>query len=198
MKEISLPTTQTFSMPLDIKALYAGNNGDRSNLGSLTVDEGVWSEVAIAKKNGGSILYATTSVEQKVESILLNYFLGSSVSFNDQRRLFDQEILKSSLLSFNAKKELVTKVINTGELLSKKSKPLIQKYLKEIMQWRNAFAHGKLIYDSKRGCVLEHYSGHKQSIHLTNEYWDEVEASFKKCNELLDEVERRLFRPPSS
>ncbi len=155
MKEIVLPTTQTFSMPLDATTLKSGMVGEGHNqgraLGSLTVNERVWSEVATAKKNGGAILYATTAIEQKLESILLNYFLGPSISFNDQRRMFDREILKSTLLSFSAKNELVIKVINEGELLSKKNKPVIPKYLKEIMEWRNAFAHGKLIYDSKRG-----------------------------------------------
>ena len=202
MKEIVLPTTQTFSMPLDATALKSGMVGEGHNqgrtLGSLTVNERVWTEVATAKKNGGAILYATTAIEQKLESILLNYFLGPSISFNDQRRMFDREILKSTLLSFSAKKELVIKVINEGELLSKKNKPVIPKHLKEIMEWRNAFAHGKLIYDSKRGCVLGYYSGNNKKLHLTDEYWGEVETCFKKCNEFLDEVERKLLNASSS
>lgn len=124
MKELVLPTTQAFSMPLDVTVLKNSMMGDGRNkgqtLGSLTVNERVWSELATAKKNGGAILYATTSIEQKLESILLNYFLGPSISFNDQRRMFDREILKSTVLSFSAKKELVIRVINEGELLSKK------------------------------------------------------------------------------
>ncbi|MBK9160479.1 MAG: hypothetical protein IPM27_02755 [Nitrosomonadales bacterium] len=111
--------------------------------------------------------------------------------------MFDREILKSTVLSFSAKKELVIKVINEGELLSKKNKPVIPKYLKEIMEWRNAFAHGKLVHDSKNGCVLEYYTGHNKKLHLTDEYWDEVEACFKKCNDFLDEVERKLLNGPS-
>jgi hypothetical protein len=107
--------------------------------------------------------------------------------------MFDREILKSTVLSFSAKKELVIKVINKGELLSKKNKPIIPKYLKEIMEWRNAFAHGKLIHDSKSGCVLEYYTGHKKILHLTDDYWVEVEKCFKKCNDLLDEVELQLL-----
>lgn len=201
MKELVLPATQTFSMPLDVTVLKKGMIGEGHNqghtLGSLTVNERVWSDVATAKKNGGAILYTTTSIEQKLESILLNYFLGPSISFNDQRRMFDREILKSTLLSFSAKKELVIKVINEGELLSKKNKPVLPKHLKEIMEWRNAFAHGKLIYDSKKGCVLEYYSGHNKKLHLTDEYWVEVETCFKKCNDFLDEVERRLLNGPS-
>lgn len=201
MREINLPTTQTFSMPLDVTALRSGMVRDRYNqgrtLGSLVVNERVWSELATAKKNGGAILYATTSIEQKLESVLLNYFLGPSIRFNDQRRMFDREILKSTVLSFSAKKELVIKVINEGELLSKKNKPVIPKCLKEIMEWRNAFAHGKLIHDSKSGCVLEYYTGHSKKLHLTDEYWDEVETCFKKCNDFLDEVERQLVKNPS-
>ena len=178
MIEINLPTTQTFSMPLDVTALRSGMVGDGGNqgrtLGSLVVNDKVWSELATAKKNGGTILYATTSIEQKLESVLLNYFLGPSISFDDQRRMFDREILKSTVLSFSAKKELVVKVINEGELLSKKNKPALPKCLKDIMEWRNAFAHGKLIHDSKMGCVLEYYSGHNKKLHLTDEYWNEV------------------------
>lgn len=71
------------------------------------------------------------------------------------------------------------------------------KHLKEIIEWRNAFAHGKLIFDSKTGCVLEYYSGHSKKLHLTDKYWDEVELCFKKCNDFLDEVERKLLIGPS-
>jgi hypothetical protein len=196
MREITLPTTQTFSMPLDLDVLRSTFAGDGRHqgvtLGTMVVNEKVLSEIATARKNGGAILYATTSIEQKMEYMLLDYFMGPFIRFDARREMFGREILKSTALSYSDKKELVVKVITEGELLLGKKKNIVQKHLKSIMEWRNVFAHGKILHDSKMGCILEYYSGHKQKLYLSDKYWNEVETCFKECDALLDEVGRRL------
>ena len=196
MREINLPISQTFSMPLDVRVLNGDGKYTDAPLGTMVVDGKAWSEIEAARKNGGSILYATTSIERKIEGILLDYFMGPFARFDPKRNIFEREILKSSALSFNAKKELVVKVLTENELLPGKKKNTAQKYLKSIMDWRNAFAHGTIIHDSKRGCVLEYYSGHSRKLNLSDGYWDEVEISFKQCESLLDEVSKRLSNIP--
>jgi hypothetical protein len=201
MKEITLPITQTFSLPLDIaafKRILAGEDKQQGGpLGTITIGEKEWLEINTARRNGGTILYATTSIEQKMEFVLLNYFMGPFIRHDPKREMFEQEILKSTALSYSSKKELVVKIITEGELLKGKKKNTVQTHLKSIMEWRNAFAHGKILHDAKMGCTLEYYSGRKQKLHLSDKYWGEVESCFKECDAHLDEAARQLENNPT-
>ena len=190
MKDIDLPITQTFSLQIDpgkidhSKAVHNGDGTYMIPLGNLVNDEKS-KIVETARRNGGKILYATTSIEQQIESILLLYFMGDFVGPDDKREIFERDILQSSALSYSAKKELISKVINATDSLPGKSKNKLQSYLKNIMEWRNAFAHGKIKYDSKRGCFIAYYSGSVKNLDLTDEYWDTVVSTFRECRELL-------------
>ena len=203
MKEINLPITQTFSITIDThnidmsKAVDMGDGRLVVPLGNI-VDENISSIVETARKNGGKVLYATTSIEQTLEAILLEYFMGPFAGHDDRRVMFEREILQSSALSYRAKKELVTKLINDGELLPGNKKNVVQGHLKKIMEWRNAFAHGKIKHDSMVGFFITYYSGRIITLPLTDEYWDEVERSFKECDTLLNEAQQQLRAPNES
>lgn len=197
MKEIALPITQTFSMTIDThnidrnKVVDLGNGMLGISLGSISSEE-VTPKLEIARKNGGNILYATTSIEQQLESILLLYFMGPFIKHDDRRQLFEREILQSSTLSFSAKKELVFKIAHNCDLLDGEAKEKLQKQLKKIMGWRNAFAHGKMQYDNRDGCLIKYYSGGPKHLELNDEYWSEVEITFKECSDLLSELLKML------
>ncbi len=190
MKDIELPITQSFSATIDThnidmsKAVDIGNGVMGIPLGSV-VDSEISAITEKARLNGGKVLYATTSIEQQMESILLRYFMGPFEAGSEKREIFEKEILQSSALSYSAKKHLVSKVVNTHSLLNGKSKNKLQSYLKKIMEWRNAFAHGKVQHDNMCGCFIKHYSGGPKTLNLTDEFWEELEKTFKECSELL-------------
>ena len=199
MRAINLPITQTFSISwneamLDLsKAVDIGNGRSQVSLGTV-VDAQIIATVETARQNGGKILYATTSIEQTLESILLEYFMGPFVRHDDRRVMFEHEVLQSSALSYRAKKELVLKIINDANLLKGSRKDAVQKQLKKIMEWRNAFAHGKIQHDTKMGCFVRYYSGESKTITLNEQYWDEVEKAFRACVELLKEAAQQLAK----
>ena len=177
------------------KAVDMGDGRLLVPLGKI-VDESSSLKVETARKNGGKVLYATTSIEQKLEAILLEYFMGPFVKHEERRVMFETEILQSSALSYSAKKELVAKLVNDRQLLSGSKKNSLQSHLKTIMEWRNAFAHGKIKHDNNAGCYIVYYSGRPKQIFLTDEYWDEVESSFKECDALLTETHNQLSQAP--
>lgn len=199
MKEISLPITQTFSLTIDRHNLDMSNAVDAGDgrflvpLGNI-IDETISATVAVARHNGGKVLYATTSIEQKMESILLDYFMGSFDGTNDRRVLFEREVLQSSALSYNAKRSLITKVVNDQNLLDGRDKGSLQGLLKKVMDWRNAFAHGKVQHDSRAGCFIKYYSGEPKTLALTEAFWDEVEKAYADCDRLLDKAKQQLAR----
>lgn len=195
MKEINLPITQTVSLTLhrsEIEKSIKQSEPGHYRLEFGTIDDSVFSEMATGRKNGGHVLYAATSIEQKLEDILLEYFMGPFVKHDDKRVLFEREILKSSTLSYRAKKELVSKIIAESELLPGNKKNVLQGHLKDIMEWRNAFAHGKIQHDSKIGCFVSYYSGHAKKLPLTDKYLDEVEVCFKECDALLSQAQQQI------
>jgi hypothetical protein len=88
----------------------------------------------------------------------------------------------------------VTKIINNERLLAGKQKSAAQEHLRTIMEWRNAFAHGKIQHDTQMGCFVRYYSGGTKTLSLTDKYWDEVEKTFQECVELLKEAQQQLAK----
>lgn len=199
MREINLPITQTVSITINprefdlSKSVDVGGGRRQISLGTI-YDEKTGAVMETARRNGGKILYATTSIEQTLESMLLNYFMGPFVEHEDRRVMFEHEVLQSSALTFRAKKDLAIMIIHNDNLVEGTKKNAIQKHLKSIMEWRNAFAHGKIQHDTKRGCFIRYYSGDTKTITLDDQYWDDVEKTFRECVELLKKAEQQLHK----
>jgi len=156
------------------------------------VNESISAITEKARSNGGKVLYATTSIEQQLEGLLLRYFMGPFVQHEQRRVLFEREILQSSALSYNSKKELISKIVKEDALLKGEKKNKLQSSLKKIMEWRNAFAHGKIQHDNMQGCFITYYSGGSKQLKLTDEFWSDLEAVFKECSELVKEAGEKL------
>lgn len=190
MRDIELPITQTYSVTVDLQKLGETQPIDDGDgkwivpIGNI-VDEEACAITSTALRNGGKILYATTSIERQLDQLLLHYFMGPFEEHSDKRVMFESEILQSTALSFSAKKELVAKVVNDAQLLVGKKKNRFQGNLKKIMNWRNAFAHGRIQHDNATGCFIHHYSGAPKKLVLDDKFWDEVEVCFTECSELL-------------
>lgn len=193
MKDIKLPLTQTVSLTIDTHNInYSDAVEDEDGYLVIPLGEAINSEISDnmekARANGGKVLYATTSIEQQLEGLMLKYFMGPFVKHDTRRVVFEREILQSSALSFSSKKELISKVVNNEDLLKGKKKNRLQGTLKKIMEWRNAFAHGKVQHDNRKGCFVKYYAGGSKELNLNDELWSEIENVFKDCSELINEA----------
>lgn len=194
MKDIELPIIQTVSLtfkPHEIdmsKAEDMGNGQWRVHLGEI-INPDISETIEQARINGGKVLYATTSIEHQLENLLLIYFMGPFIKHDNRRDMFEREILQSSAISYKSKKELVSKIINENDLLQGKKKNKLQGYLKKIMEWRNAFAHGKVQHDNLHGCYVKYYSGTIKELILNDSFWTELEKTFKNCSEMIKEAQ---------
>ena len=181
----------------EIQKIIEQNGGIYSSikkgLSYLVIGEGA-KEIEVARENGAQVVYATTSIEQRLEEIILTYFFGPFVNPDDRRDFFIHNVLQSSSLQYSFKKELVSKIIEQCSLLEGKVKSKLQDNLKKIMVWRNAFAHGRLEYDNRLGCCLRYYMGTPQVLTLDDEYWSTVETQFKETDEILSELHKKLRR----
>lgn len=69
-----------------------------------------------------------------------------------------------------------------------KKKNKLQSGLKRVMDWRNAFAHGKVQHDSLHGCLIKYYSGEPRTLKLTDDFWTELEEVFRLSSEFIKEA----------
>ena len=49
------------------------------------------------------------------------------------------------------------------------------------MEWRNAFAHGKVLHELNGGFVLQYYSGGHQELVLNDDFFEKVESTIRDC-----------------
>jgi hypothetical protein len=189
MKSIKLPIPQTMSISIDLHNLPKDNvvevDGKRViKMPAIDVPAGV-KELNSARENGAQVVYAATSVETQLEDLLLLYFMGPFLGPEERREFFVHNVLQSSGISYSFKKELVLKIVDKCGLLKGKDKSDFMKCLKSIMDWRNAFAHGRLVHDSQFGVLLRFFSGSPKSIALNDEYWSQVEECFEDAQRLV-------------
>lgn len=195
MREITLPAVHTVSISIDQKDLdvepeIMPDGSKRIYLGGIT--EPHMEALNMARDNGTKILWSAICLEKKLEKILVDYFMGPFSGPCSRRQLFESEVVQSSSFPFSFKKTLIDKL--SGEIPSFKGKERtkLQKMLKSIMSWRNAFAHGTLCADSKKGILLRYYSGVSKEDELNDQFWNTVEATFQKCDELIDELAGKI------
>mgnify|MGYP000063289349 CR=1 FL=1 len=194
MKKIELPITQTVSATFKFSSegIFENDIADMMN-------EEIQEKMHIARENGGKILYAATSIEQELERFLMTYFMGPFHEPDERRNLFENELLKSTMLSFSDKKSLFLKVLNSKSFIKGKEKDQLTTQLKSIMDWRNAFAHGKVQHNTEKGCSLKYYSGNHTEQVLDDKFWDTVISIFESCKQLLkksqENMSKKLYSP---
>lgn len=194
MREIDLPTGHTAQMSIDLHNLPPPNESGTISFGKISFAESSQA-VAMARKNGGHIVYGAIEMSQKMEDVIANHFFGSNPYPPEEKSFFKNEVLSSPQLTSQFKKELFKKIVNKCNVLEGKAKHTFYRGLDEISTWRNAFAHGKLVYDSKGVVILEYYANGHKILELNDQYWNLVEETFQTVQKQLDAlVNQKLHR----
>jgi len=143
----------------------------------------------LSRENGAEVIWATISIEKRIDEIIAFYLFGSPAN-NPEYGFFVNEILHSNYFPFSHKKEIVIKIMMDVGIFQDQDqeKEKIQKSLKKIMDYRNAFAHGRFTADSKNGSVLSYYSGGNKSLCLNKEFWETVEQVYRETHNFLDKT----------
>ncbi len=140
-------------------------------------------EQQVARENAKKVWVSTAVLERKVEEIILHYFFPEK---NEQKEFFKGHILQASWCTFDAKKKLISEILNRSKLLSGKKKNNCCKLLSDLIKYRNAVVHGKI--ETKSGKVhLCYFSGQPQRKELTDDFWTNVESAIFECFDILNE-----------
>ncbi|MEH6651457.1 MAG: hypothetical protein V7707_15630 [Motiliproteus sp.] len=190
MKKISLPATNTISIPISLSYESEADENGMVYLGGVEPED--ISKLSIARENGMHVIWSTVCLEKKLEEAITNFFFGKTNSPTKRRNIFVNEVLQSSSFQFSFKKSLISTILQETEILKGKESSKIQGFLRKIMTWRNAFAHGSMTFDTKKGVLLNYYSGGHKTIILDEEFWNEVETIFEKCNKHVEVLVSKL------
>ena len=192
MKKIDLQITQRFAtrtvdMREALKDLTSGKI-DKISLG--TIDFGTsGNDLNQARANGGIVIWSATCLEEKLDSLIINFIFSFDDSQNQKgRQFFVNRIIKSDNLSYASKKGLVVDIVNSESLLNGRNKSDLEKSLKDVMDFRNAFAHGEVTFEEDKGCVLSYWRGGPKRDILSEEYWNKLENIFKKADKLVEQA----------
>ena len=164
-------------------------------------------ELEQARKNGSQVIYATIMIEHQLNDLIADYLFGNSVP-NPKRDFFLDHILCTSHIEFSAKMAWIKKIINKIEFFkdssvqnAKNRKVANAKMhefddlLRRIMNYRNAFAHGKLKYETPTGCVLDYHSGDHKNHNLNDEFWAKLENEYARLIAILKSI-KNVFTEP--
>jgi hypothetical protein len=192
MKELNLPITQRFAtrtvdMREALKDLASGKI-DKIPLG--TIDFGAsGKDLNQARANGGMVIWSAACLEEKLDSLIIRFLFSFEDSQNQKgRQFFASRIMRSDHLSYAAKKSLVVDIVNGESLLEGRDKADLEKALKDVMDFRNAFAHGEVTFEEDKGCVLSYWRGGPKRDVLSEDYWNKLENIFKRADQLVEQA----------
>lgn len=192
LKRIILPTSNTVSFtltPADIEKQSILMPDGTKHVGMGNINREDFDTLRVARENGTSILWATICLEHKINRVITNYFLGPFQGPSSVRALFENEVVSSASFPLSFKKHLIDKISAELAGIDGRTRSKTQGLLKKILTWRNAFAHGSLQLDAKKGVLLKYYSGSNKIDVLNDAYWLEVENTFRTCDEYIKKME---------
>ncbi|WP_139332481.1 hypothetical protein [Aquipseudomonas alcaligenes] len=170
MKELRFPKELAIRFHLD------GGSPKTSPSGSSAADE-----LAAIEKNGSEIITVTVMLEDRMIEAVSKLLFGKNTGTNIQRDFFVEEVMGASDFSFASKRRVFTRLLERTGALEAGAISELKAGLNKIMEWRNAFAHGKLLHEHNGGFVLQYYSGGPQELVLDDAFFEKVESTVRNC-----------------
>lgn len=170
MKELQLPKAIEIRFHI---------NGDLPS--SSVSGESLAADIAVIEKNGLNILLATIMIEERMIEAVSKILFGSSIENMEKRDFFITQIMSTSDFSYAFKRRAFTRLLENQNILDLKKIKQLKAGLNKIMDWRNAFAHGKVVHELGAGFLLRYYSGEHKEIVLNDIFFENVESTIRDC-----------------
>ena len=170
MKELRFPKELTLRIHLD------GSTSKPSPLDGPGLDD-----LATIERNGSELIMAVVMLEERMIEAVSKLLFGTDGSARRMREFFVDEIIGTSDFSFAFKRRVFTRLIERTEALDSADTKELKAGLNKVMEWRNAFAHGKVLHDQKAGYILQYYSGGRQELALDDDFFEKVESTLRAC-----------------
>ncbi|MDP3877933.1 MAG: hypothetical protein Q8Q50_13210 [Methylobacter sp.] len=170
MKELQLPK----AIPI---RFYLNDEQPKSR----ALDEDFSVEMAVIEKNGSEILSSAIMMEDRMVEAVSKILFGVSAKNGKNREFFVNEIMGTSDFSYAFKRRVFTRLLEQLEIIEPDETKRLKTGLNKIMEWRNAFAHGQVLYEHNGGFVLQYFSGGHKEMILDDDFFENVESTIRNC-----------------
>ncbi|MDY4295578.1 MULTISPECIES: hypothetical protein [Xanthomonas] len=170
MKELRFPKELTVRFHLD------GSNPTSSSSGQAGLDA-----LATIEKNGSELIMAAVTLEDRMIQAVSKLLFGTTTETRKAREFFAEEIMGTSDFSYAFKRRVFTRLLEISGALDSDSIKELKAGLNKVMEWRNAFAHGKVLQEYNAGYVLQYYSGGRKELLLDDAFFEAVESTLRNC-----------------
>jgi hypothetical protein len=137
---------------------------------------------------GGRVGSAVLAIEQTIVEIIMLTVLSE---VKNHRQLVIDALLKTSWCTLSAKRELLFAVIKPFELMINSEEKALEKHLRKVMDYRNAFAHGTIVHVGLE-FKLNYFKAGKQSFNINKEFAEKVRDEIVYVWESLNKIEAQL------
>lgn len=170
VKELRFPKELTVRFHLD----GSGPNTSSSDKAGLD-------ELATIEKNGSELIMAAVMIEDRMIEAVSKLLFGTGADSRKTRQFFADEIMGTSDFSYAFKRRVFTRLLESTGALDAAGIKELKAGLTKVMEWRNAFAHGKVLHENNAGYILRYYSGGRQELILDDAFFERVESTLRNC-----------------
>ena len=170
MKEIHFPKQ------LAVRFYFDGESPKADSSGAP-----LYADLEVIEKNGTTLIAAAVTLEERMIHAVSALLFGADGETRLKREFFREEIMGTSDFSFAFKCRVFTRLLERTGALDAEAIKKLKAGLKKVMEWRNAFAHGKVLHEVTGGFVLLYYCGGHQELPLNDSFFEHVQSIILSC-----------------
>ena len=142
----------------------------------------------------GEVLTKAVNLDEDLDEIIKLALFGKRIT--ESSKLFENLILKTDFFSSMNKLKVFRELVKQHDKLKENDYSSLRGQIHELINFRNKFAHGIIIFRGKRA-FLSYYQGGRKEDELTKEYFEKIFESFKKTIPELAKVISSLMNEKS-
>ncbi|MEK6927720.1 MAG: hypothetical protein AABX11_04775 [Nanoarchaeota archaeon] len=132
----------------------------------------------------GQIVTSSLNVESRLDDIIVNYFFSKH---QKKKKYFIELFLEKEFLTFMQKWKILKDLLDFDALkLTEVRRKVLLKKLHEIIETRNSFAHGEIVFFRQKAYLEYLKSGKKNRVRLSKGYENKISVLFNQVIRLLD------------
>lgn len=144
---------------------------------SSSSESGFEQALATIEKNRSELITAVALREARMIEAFGTLLFRTHTSGAFEREFFTKEIMGTSDFSSAFKRRVFTRLLEQTKALDATEIQTIKAAPSNVMVWRNAFAHGKVLHELSGGFLLQYHSGGHQEPVLDDVFFEKVEAT---------------------
>jgi hypothetical protein len=192
MRKINLAGTRTFSFSVPRPSAEDQRLKEIGAIGPSEVEE-----LETAKYNGGMFIWGASEVEKEMNDVIAVSIVPANANgwISPAGGFFRQHFLEASHLGFSGKIRIIEALIEERLPMSNSQRKEFSEKLRRVQRYRNAFAHGKLEYNSQDGCIINFHEGvHKREL-VNDAFIAKLEALQAEALDALKQVKSKTQEP---